>query len=64
MEILELNVMEDHVHMIITLPPKISVSEMMGILKGETAISLFKNFPTMSGSKRVSRENLASFRGP
>ena len=46
-EILELNVMEDHVHMIITLPPKISVSEIMGILKGETAISLFKNFPTL-----------------
>jgi len=46
-EILELNVMEDHVHMIITLPPKISVSEMMGILKGKTAISLFKNFPTL-----------------
>ncbi len=46
-EILELNVMEDHVHMIITVPPKISVSEMMGILKGKTAISLFKNFPTL-----------------
>ena len=46
-EILELNVMEDHVHMIITLPPKISVSEIMGILKGKTAISLFKNFPTL-----------------
>ena len=46
-EILELNVMEDHVHMIITVPPKISVSEMMGILKSKTAISLFKNFPTL-----------------
>jgi REP-associated tyrosine transposase len=44
-EILELTVMEDHVHMVVTIPPKISVSELMGILKGKTAISLFKSFP-------------------
>ncbi len=44
-EILELNVMEDHVHMVVIVPPKISLSEMMGMLKGKTAISLFKSFP-------------------
>lgn len=31
-EILELNVMEDHIHMVATIPPKVSVSELMGIL--------------------------------
>ena len=46
-EILELSVMEDHVHMVVEIPPKICVSELMGILKGKTAISLFKNFPAL-----------------
>ena len=46
-EVLELNVMEDHVHMVVTIPPKVSVSELMGIVKGKTAISMFKNFPSL-----------------
>jgi putative transposase len=46
-EILELNVLEDHVHMIAAVPPRVSISELMGILKGKTAISLFKSFPVM-----------------
>ena len=46
-EILELNIMEDHVHMVVTIPPKISISVLMGILKGKTAISLFKNYPVL-----------------
>jgi len=44
-EILELNVREDHVHMVVTIPPKISIAELMGMLKGKTAISLFKSYP-------------------
>jgi putative transposase len=43
-EILELNVREDHIHMVIVIPPKISISEMMGLLKGKTAIALFKGY--------------------
>ena len=46
-EILELTVMEDHVHMVAILPPKVSVSELMGLLKGKTAISIFKKFPRL-----------------
>ncbi len=46
-EILELNVMEDHIYMVVTIPPKISISVIMGILKGKTAISLFKNYPAL-----------------
>jgi putative transposase len=41
-EILELSIMKDHVHMVVTIPPRLSVSELMGILKGKTAISIFK----------------------
>jgi putative transposase len=41
-EVLELSVMKDHVHMVATIPPRVSLSEVMGILKGKTAIALFK----------------------
>ncbi|MGB9687197.1 MAG: IS200/IS605 family transposase [Rectinema subterraneum] len=41
-EILEVNVMKDHVHMVVSIPPRVSISELMGILKGKTAIALFK----------------------
>ena len=47
MEILELTVMEDHIHVVVTMPPKCSISEIMGILKGKTAIRVFKNFPAL-----------------
>ena len=40
----ELNVQADHVHLIIEVPPKLSISNLMGILKGRTAIRVFKNF--------------------
>jgi putative transposase len=41
-EIEELNIQSDHVHMLISIPPKRSVSEVMGIIKGKSAIYLFK----------------------
>jgi putative transposase len=46
-EILEMNIRTDHVHMVITIPPRMSVSEAMGILKGKTAIAVFKQLPGM-----------------
>ena len=46
-EILELNVRADHVHIVCSIPPKISVSEFMGLLKGKLAIKLFKSYPAM-----------------
>jgi putative transposase len=42
--ILELNVQEDHVHLLAMIPPKISVSALMGIIKGRTAIRIFNQF--------------------
>ena len=44
-ECIEMNVQPDHVHLIAMIPPKKSVSEMMGILKGRSAIRVFKQFP-------------------
>jgi putative transposase len=46
-EILELNVVEDHVHMVVVISPRLSVSDLMGTLKGKTAISLFKSMPDL-----------------
>jgi len=42
--IIELNVQIDHVHLLIMVPPKVSISELMGTLKGRTAIRVFNRF--------------------
>ena len=41
-EIEEMNIQPDHVHMLISIPPKFSVSKVMGIIKGKSAIHIFK----------------------
>ena len=46
-ETLELNVQIDHVHLVVSIPPKVSVSQLMGILKGKLAIKLFKSYPSL-----------------
>jgi len=43
----EMSVQIDHIHLVLSIPPKVSVSEMMGILKGKLAIKLFKSYPKM-----------------
>ena len=40
----ELNVQEDHVHLVMFVPPKVSISEIVGIMKGRTAIRLFNKY--------------------
>ena len=44
-EVVELNVQPDHVHLLVSIPPKLSVSGLMGVLKGRTAIRIFTSFP-------------------
>ena len=43
-KIVELNVQIDHVHLLVKVPPKISISDFMGIIKGRTAIRVFNKF--------------------
>ena len=43
-EIVEMNVQPDHVHLVIMVPPKLSISDLMGRVKGQTAIKVFKQF--------------------
>ena len=40
-EILEGHLMPDHIHMLVTIPPKYSVSSFMGYLKGKSALMIF-----------------------
>lgn len=46
-EIIELSVQKDHVHMVCSVPPKLSISSYMGILKGKSAMAVFKGFPSL-----------------
>ena len=40
-EILEGHLMPDHIHMLVSIPPKISVSSFMGYLKGKSSLMIF-----------------------
>ena len=40
-EILEGHMMTDHVHLLLSIPPKMSVSSFMGYLKGKSALMMF-----------------------
>ena len=46
-EIEEINIQEDHVHLIISMPPKYSVSEVIGYLKGKLSMQMFRKQPEM-----------------
>jgi putative transposase len=46
-EILAGNVQADHIHLVLTIPPKYSVSDMVGFLKGKSAIKVFDMHPEL-----------------
>ena len=48
LEVLELNVQEDHVHLVMSIPPKYAVSNVMGYLKGKLAIRIFDRYEKLS----------------
>lgn len=41
-EIIEGHMMPDHVHLLVSIPPKYSVSQIMGYLKGKSAMMIFE----------------------
>ncbi len=43
-QIMEINVQADHVHLVVWIPPKYSVSEVMGYLKGKLSIRLLQRY--------------------
>ncbi len=40
-EIIEANLCPDHIHMLVSIPPKISVSSFVGYLKGKSSLMIF-----------------------
>lgn len=46
--ILEQNSDQDHVHMLLSIPPKYAVSDVVGYLKGQSARAMRKEFPWLS----------------
>ena len=43
--VVELNIQNDHVHLLVKVPPKVSISQLVGTVKGRTALRLFTKFP-------------------
>jgi putative transposase len=50
-EIKEKNVQKDHVHLIVSIPPKTSVSKYVGTIKGKVAIKIFQVFKGLKKQK-------------
>ena len=40
-EIIEGHLMPDHVHMLVSIPPRMSVASFMGYLKGKSSLMIF-----------------------
>ena len=43
-EIMELNVQADHIHLVMSIAPKYSVSSLMGYVKGKLSLRLFQRY--------------------
>ena len=46
-KIIEAEVCPDHVHMFVSIPPKLSVSKFMGILKGKSILIIFQRWSNL-----------------
>lgn len=40
-EIIEVNACSDHIHMLVSIPPKLSLDQFMGYLKGKSSLMIF-----------------------
>ena len=45
--LLEAEACPDHIHILVEIPPKISVSQFMGYLKGKSATMIYEQFPEL-----------------
>ena len=61
-EIIELNVQVDHVHLLVMVQPKTSLSDYVGLVKGRTAIRVLNRFRQLK-KKPYWGNFLALFRG-
>ena len=45
--IIEANACKDHIHMLVSIPPKMSVSKFMGVQKGKSSLMIFDQFANL-----------------
>ena len=43
----EANACPDHIHMLVSIPPKLSVSQFMGYLKGKSSLMIFDRYANL-----------------
>ncbi len=46
-EIIEAEACKDHIHMLLSIPPKYSVSQIVGYLKGKSSLMIFEKYANM-----------------
>lgn len=46
-ELLEAEACPDHIHMLVSIPPKLSVSSFMGYLKGKSTLMIFEKYANL-----------------
>ena len=46
-EIIEAEVCKDHIHMLVSIPPKYSVAQIVGYLKGKSSLMIFEKYANM-----------------
>ena len=51
-EIVEAHACSDHIHMLVKIPPKMSVSSFMGYLKGKSSLMIFQKYGNLKFAYR------------
>ena len=46
-EIIEAEACPDHIHMLLSIPPKYSVAQVMGYLKGKSSLMIFEKYANL-----------------
>ena len=46
-EIIEAEACKDHIHMLVSIPPKFSVAQIMGYLKGKSSLMIFEKYANL-----------------
>ncbi|OOB76565.1 transposase, partial [Clostridium haemolyticum] len=44
---IEANACVDHIHMLVSIPPKMSISSFVGFLKGKSSLMIFEKFANL-----------------
>ena len=46
-KIVEAEVCQDHVHILVEIPPKVLISSFMGYLKGKSSLMIYEKYPEL-----------------